>query len=425
MCLAPKWKDAMCSKEPNPDAWTIGGQEYDLKDFAANHPGGSHAVWLSQGLDSTALFLSYHPADYVKRLRPYAVGEPAPNAPVSLAADPLLTDLRLRVSKAFGKPLRELKTPMWGWAVNAALVAVYASLWYAWATMPSLLIAAAFGLSGFFVAGFIQHEGSHFSLSKKVWVNNIGRYMLLPWGDPAEWFRAHTCTHHPYTNTDLDPDFQHEDPLVRHHPDAPHSWSHYMMVFILVIYGPLLPFFYSIDGRAAGSAFKRAIKLRNSGWTAMESRAYLLLTPAMFYSHYLAHGSVVLALLPVSAFGLVFLWITQLSHIQEVSTPPMCDATDATRFVTQQLATTLDYSHGNKLVTLFSIWLNHQAAHHLLPGISHYHFADERFVKAFDEWRKEHNLPFHYEHEFSKVVKMHLNWITKLSGGVTSPIKAD
>ena len=177
------------------------------------------------------------------------------------------------------------------------------------------------------------------------------------------------ATHHPYTNTDLDPDFQHQDPLVRHHPDSDYKWSHKLMTLILVLYGPLLPFMYSVDGRAAGSALRRAIKFNDP--TAWESRAYVLGMPLMFGSHYAFHGSALLALLPVSAFGLVFLWVTQLSHIQEISTPPMCDATDATRFVTQQLGTTLDYSHGNYFVTLFSIWLNHQAAHHLLPGISH------------------------------------------------------
>ena len=126
------------------------------------------------------------------------------------------------------------------------------------------------------------------------------------------------------------------------------------------------------------------------------------------------HGSLLLAMLPISAFGIVFLWITQLSHIQEISTPPLVYP-DALNFVNQQLGTTLDYSHGSIPVTLLSIWLNHQAAHHLLPGISHYHFVDQRFVAAFDEWRTAHGLPFHYEQSFPKVVGSHLSWLNKLS----------
>merc|ERR1719262_558029 len=137
--------------------------------------------------------------------------------------------------------------------------------------------------------------------------------MIMPWGCPAEWFRAHVCTHHPYTNTDLDPDFINDDPLVRHHPDSPFAWIHQLMILFIVLYGPVLPFFYSLDGRAGGSSVRRAAKLSNTK-EAWESRMYLVTTPCLFYAHYCYHGSVLLALLPVSAFGLLFLWITQLSQ---------------------------------------------------------------------------------------------------------------
>ena len=60
------------------------------------------------------------------------------------------------------------------------------------------------GFMGFICAGFLQHEGSHNALSHRQWVNTLGRYAIMPWADPAEWFRAHVATHHPYTNTVLD-----------------------------------------------------------------------------------------------------------------------------------------------------------------------------------------------------------------------------
>lgn len=382
------------------------------------HPGGAHAIHLSEGLDCTALFLSYHPAEWTRRLNIYAVGAVSPktvhgDTSKPPMADPLLVDLRMRVTKAMG-PIRDLKTPAWGWAVNAVLVAVYTTTIYAWAVAPCVAHALACGFMGFICAGFLQHEGSHNALSHRQWVNNLGRYAIMPWADPAEWFRAHVATHHPYTNTALDPDFQHADPLVRHHPESRWQWTHRTMLAVLVAYGPVLSFFYSIDGRAAGSSIRRAIKPTVSDPSAWESRMYLVFVPAVIYSHYAVHGSLILAALPISAFGIFFLWITQLSHIQEVATPPMVYP-DAINFVSQQLATTLDYSHGSISVTLLSIWLNHQAAHHLLPGISHYHFADKRFIAAFDEWRAAHGLPFHYEKSFPKVIGSHLSWIAKLS----------
>ena len=37
---------------------------------------------------------------------------------------------------------------------------------------------------------------------------------------PSSLRRRHVVMHHPYTNTALDPDFQNEHPMARHHPDS-------------------------------------------------------------------------------------------------------------------------------------------------------------------------------------------------------------
>ena len=293
MCLAPKVKRGELNVTPAENLWTLGDRQYDLNEFAAVHPGGAHAIHLAEGLDCTALFLSYHPAEFVRRLQQYAVDSASPNTvhgdtAKPLKADPLLVDLRQRVTRAMG-PIRDLKTPAWGWAVNALTVAVYALTIYAWAVAPCVTYAMACGFMGFICAGFLQHEGSHNALSHRQWINTLGRYMIMPWADPAEWFRAHVATHHPYTNTALDPDFQHADPLVRHHPESTWQWTHRTMLAVLVAYGPLLPFFYSIDGRAAGSSLRRAIKPTLTDPSAWESRLYLVLTPSIVYAHYAVH----------------------------------------------------------------------------------------------------------------------------------------
>jgi fatty acid desaturase len=82
------------------------------------------------------------------------------------------------------------------------------------------------------------------------------------------------------------------------------------------------------------------------------------------------------------------------------------------------MATTLDYSHGNVPVTMLSIWLNYQTAHHLLPGVSHYHFATRTFSDAFDAWQQANGLTrhYHYEQSFVTVFARHLRWLSVLAG---------
>ena len=187
------------SKRAERRLWTLGGQRYDLRGFASEHPGGEHAIWSALDLDdATLLFLSYHPPASAAKLQPFLVpsasADSAPRGKVVLPRrDPLLDDLHARVGAAFGKPVHHLKCPPWGWLVNFVLGALYAAACYRWATMPTVLSALSFGTLGFVFAGFIAHEGSHHALSRRHWLNQAGRYLLLPWADVAVWFQRHAA----------------------------------------------------------------------------------------------------------------------------------------------------------------------------------------------------------------------------------------
>jgi fatty acid desaturase/cytochrome b involved in lipid metabolism len=411
---APARDGLLKHSQERSEHWTLDGVQYDLRDFAARHPGGSHAIWTAKGLDVTALFLSYHPPEFAAKLRSYIVDSNAKKAPPLPQPDPLLADLRRRVSVAFGGvPVHHIKCPMWGWAVNLVLLCVYALLLHSWANSPTLTNASAFGAWGFICAGFLQHEGCHNALSRSYWVNSLGRWLLIPWADVAEWFEEHVILHHPFTNTAHDPNFQMQSGVVRHHPNDTWQPAHKWQILSILAYTPLVSILYSITG----GTLMRALNLRSGVGLPSESRLYLLLAPLFFGLHYHAHGSVLLTLSPFFSFGVFFVWFTQLSHIQAdcIGLDPL-EALDHKKFVVQQMATTLDYSHGDWVATLTSIWLNYQTAHHLLPSVSHYNFADARFIKAFNEWKRDHNLErhWHYEQSFFRVLGSHLTWLYAL-----------
>ena len=93
----------------------------------------------------------------------------------------------------------------------------------------------SFGLLGFFVCGFIQHEGSHNALSNYQWINRIGAWLVCPWGHPDVWMYKHVIEHHPNTNTRMDEDIQFEGPILRHHYMSKLSFFHRFQAWSITI----------------------------------------------------------------------------------------------------------------------------------------------------------------------------------------------
>ena len=84
--------------------WTIHGQEYDLRRYVDQHPGGKTAINLGKGRDCSALFESYHPFTSAHKsvLEKYKVkreGEEATKCQ-QRPDDDFYDTLKLRVSKA-------------------------------------------------------------------------------------------------------------------------------------------------------------------------------------------------------------------------------------------------------------------------------------------------------------------------------------
>ena len=152
------------------------------------------------------------------------------------------------------------------------------------------------------------------------------------------------------------------------------------------------------------------------------------MTGALFGSHAYLHTALEVTccfplrtMLPLFAFGACFVFVTQLSHVQHVAVPsgPLLTTPPAASFVRHQVRTCVDYSHGlwSLPVCALSIFLNYQTYHHLLPGISHFHFLTLK--PHLDEALAAHGIQLQVA-SFGGVVRGYFAYMWSLSSAAAT-----
>lgn len=200
--------------------WTVHNRRYDLNDFVARHPGGIDAISLGKGRNCTELFESYHSLANEKLVRAvlarYYVEDAKPHDAdfqnlFEWQDTPFFDMLKARVRAHFEQT---------GGKGNH-----YANRWQS-VQLLIFTIASCLALSGFMCGRVLpmlflpfcywwgpspcMHDGSHFSLSRRPWVNRMlahigGAHMSL-----FAWYHQHTIGHHVHTNMPgRDPDLYH------------------------------------------------------------------------------------------------------------------------------------------------------------------------------------------------------------------------
>lgn len=373
----------------HPDRWEFNGAQYDFAAFADQHPGGSWVIRESKGFDITYLVQCNHrwtekqAEDKLAKFR--LVNS---KGACGVRWDPKLTSIQQALRKS-GFDIVRAKTPFWGWAYYLILGLMYLAFAYNWAVSPTWSNAFLFGALGWLWGGFLQHEGGHAALSRNPTVNLMGRYAILPWATPERWFVKHSILHHQFTNTKQDMDFQTAaDQPVRHHLEVPWNPLQRLQLLSVTVYSPLVLFLYS------GLSYV----------TAMQ--AFIIST------HYMAHGAFFMATLPFFTFGMLFVFVTQLNHIQEscVSAGEVKEYPDD--FVDHQVKSCVDYNHGNFLASALCIFLNYQTYHHLFPSVSHFHYLTRK--PLLDRVLAEHHIAVN-EQQWHKVVGDYYRYLLDLS----------
>merc|ERR1719440_972794 len=265
---------------------------------------------------------------------------------------------------------------------------IYAYFAFLWSKTPTWSNSLIFGALGWLWGGFLQHEGGHAALSRNPTINLLGRFAILPWASPDRWFVKHSILHHQFTNTKQDMDFQTTaDAPVRHHIEVPWNPLQRLQLLSVSLYGLIILFLYSGVCKT------------------------LLFQSVIIGSHYWIHSSFITAVLPFVTFGSLFTFVTQLNHIQESCiSEEMKDFPDD--FVNHQVASCVDYNHGNFLASALCIFLNYQTYHHLFPSVSHFHYLTQK--PLLDRVLAEHGIMVN-EQKFNKVVKDYYSYLLNLS----------
>ena len=203
---------------PLDELWTIHNKRYDVRRFVNSHPGGASAIALGQGRNCTELYESYHSLANEKlvaaTLARFFVEDAPPGAPdyedrFEWRKTPVFDSVKARVRAHFAARRVGHRATAAQWAQLLVFVAASAL------ALRSFMRGELRGLLAlpfcyWWGPSPCMHDGGHFSLSRRPWLNTLcahigGAHMSL-----FSWQHQHTVGHHVHTNIPgHDPDLYH------------------------------------------------------------------------------------------------------------------------------------------------------------------------------------------------------------------------
>ena len=297
----------------------------------------------------------------------------------------------------------------------------FASTW--WQAVP-LTIVLALAVVGI---GFnVMHDGGHGAVSRHRTINRLMAYSLdVVGGSSYLWHWKHSVLHHNYANiTDQDMDVA-LGKLARFTPHQPRyshqRWQHW---YIWILYGLLAlqwqligDFRTLLTGRLGPHILPRP---RGADLAFLVTGKFVFFTLA-FVIPLLLHSVwtfVPLYLLFGVVLGFVLSVVFQLAHtVQEAEFPDVPAGAQAVdnSWAAHQVQTTVNFCHGNRIVTWLLGGLNYQIEHHLFPRICHSSYpALSPIVKATCE---DFGLAYNEHTSFAAGVRSHFRWLKELGAG--------
>lgn len=290
----------------------------------------------------------------------------------------------------------------------------------AWVAVP---LAIVFGLAAAAIGFNIQHDASHQAYSKYAWMNKLGALTLeLLGGSSYIWARKHNAVHHSYTNVTGHDDDINLGFLGRVSPHQHwlfyHRFQHFYLWFLygfLAIKWHLIDDFVNvIKGRLGPHRFARP-----KGWDL----AVFIGGKALFYSlafviPMLLHPAwYVIGLYVLVSFveGITLSVVFQLAHcVEEAEFPMPIDDQGhmEASFAVHQVATTVDFSTHNPLVTWYTGGLNHQIEHHLFPHICHIHYP--ALAKMVERTCRKFGLRYGVNNSLFGAIASHYRWLRQM-----------
>jgi linoleoyl-CoA desaturase len=309
-------------------------------------------------------------------------------------------------------------------AVSYALLVSVASTW--WQAVP-LTVMLALSVVG--IGLNIMHDGGHRAVSRYRAINRLMAHSLdMVGGSSYLWHWKHGVLHHNYVNItghDMDVTLGALARFTPHQPRYTHQrWQHW---YVWILYGLLAikwqlydDFKVLVTGKIGPHRIPRPrgteLVTLILGKLVFAVLAFViplsLHSPGVFIPFYLLFAVVL---------GFVLSVVFQLAHsVEEASFPIVPEGAHSVgnSWAAHQIQTTVNFCHGNRLVTWLLGGLNYQIEHHLFPEISHCHYAAlSRIVKPACA---EFGITYNEHASFWAGLRSHARWMRRL--GVTEAV---
>jgi len=366
--------------------WYIHGRGYDLKNYVAKHPGGPRMILSGRGRDCTALFESYHPWNDKHRRVLAAYGPKAPEP------DPFYEDIKAEVRKAY--PLGYKETQM-RWRTFCGLYVAICLELYLFFVVKTLWSCA---IAGFLMALFgtrMAHEGAHFQMSHKEWVNRLSLFLgYFVTGPSMNWHYRHVISHHAHTNQSDD-------------VDVAYIWVADTLPRWLKVWStPGIPIGVMLEIGLRG--VWDLLIVRDVGGNRVDTTLGHIWLEVPFWCafHYFFGPSVACYLCMMTVAGAIFVPCSQVAHA--ILYP---DPSDHQSWAKMQIADSADFASDSNFWYHVAFGLTTQIEHHLFPGIGHHHYHRIRLITK--EVCKKHGV---HHIDITAKKAFHALWIRWVTG---------
>ncbi len=317
-------------------------------------------------------------------------------------------DLRLHLKAA----------AMFAWLAGSYTLLLIAPL-SAW---QASLLAVSLGLAMAGVGFNVMHDANHGSFSRSHRVNRLVGFSLdLLGGSSYLWRQKHNVLHHTYTNISAVDDDIEGNVLLRFAPSRPRRpWHRFQHVYVWLLFA-VYPYAWWLF-----NDFRRAVTGRIGGNRVPRPRGreltYFVAGKAVFFAWAfvvpaLAHRSwavVPLTFLAVATLGVTLATVFQLAHCVGEADFPDAAVTQRSSpdWAVHQVATTVDFARGSRLLSWYLGGLNFQIEHHLFPKVSHVHYA--ALAPLIERVCREHGVQYRAYSSLVTAIVANVRWLRRL-----------
>eukprot|EP01064_Diplonema_japonicum_P006593 TRINITY_DN1443_c1_g2_i1.p1 TRINITY_DN1443_c1_g2~~TRINITY_DN1443_c1_g2_i1.p1 ORF type:complete len:490 (+),score=114.08 TRINITY_DN1443_c1_g2_i1:47-1471(+) len=444
------WKD-VAKHNTVDDCWiTVDDVAYDLTDWTDKHPGGQELMLTFAGREGTHAFNSYHALSIEKaraRLNGFAV---AKVTDTEFQTYPKSSTLYSAITKEVKNYFvsnnidpKDWKAGLKSFLLMMFIAAVSITFTYGIIESPSIVqvfFALVFGWIQALPLLHIMHDCSHgaFSHSPFLW-DLVGEFTMDVYAGVSmtAWHLQHVVGHHVWTNVfETDPDLPPaRDGDARRLVDKQNQTSYYKWQHIY------LPIAYSVLGLKVRvtdvqhmmypMAGPMRVRVHSTRWMTkwvLKKIVWIgwrfVVPLVVFKVPLLWHLALFVISDMVTGWYLAFNF--QVSHVSTEADYPF-GADDRNQDVCEdewavsQIKTSVDYDHGNALMTWLCGALNYQTVHHLYPGISQYHYP--AIAPIIMDVCKKHDVKYNVLPNFNAAFWAHIEHLRIMgSKGVPATI---